>query len=76
MTRARKKKADYYHVTDGEWVQPATRGFKEQCCSCGLVHRVDYRIKDGKIQFRATVDGRATGGARKHKVPLASLDKD
>ena len=54
----------YYHVTDGEWLQVKMRGQKTQCCDCGLVHRENYRIKDGKIEMQVFRDPRATGGAR------------
>ena len=50
---ARKKPV--VHVEDGEWVTIEWRGQHEECCSCGLRHRVDYRVADGgKLQFRAT----------------------
>lgn len=55
----------YYHVTDGEWVPVPWKGFKEQCCSCALVHRTDFRVVDGVLQFRATVDNRSTAAARR-----------
>jgi hypothetical protein len=58
-------KSSYYHVTDGEWVQIPFRGFKEQCCSCGHVHQVDFRIVNGKLQFKAVTDNRATAAARR-----------
>lgn len=55
----------YYHATDGEWIEVPKRGFKEQCCACGLIHTVDFRLVKGKLQFRATVDNRATAAARR-----------
>lgn len=61
------KKRTYYHVTDGEWIQVPKRGFKEQCCDCGLIHRLNFRITDdGKIEIQTFRDARATNGARKH----------
>jgi hypothetical protein len=59
------KRTKYHQVIDGEWVRPAARGFKEQCCGCGLVHRTDYRVVDGAVEFRATVDARATAAVRR-----------
>lgn len=50
---------------DGQWARPKHRGFLEQCCHCGLVHRVDYRIVNGHVEFRATVDKRRTAAARR-----------
>lgn len=59
------KRADYYHVTDGEWIRVPKRGYKEQCCDCSLVHRLNFRIIDGKhIEIQTFRDSRATGGAR------------
>lgn len=57
--------AGYYHATDGEWVPVPWKGFKEQCCSCALVHKTDFRVVDGTLQFKATVDNRATSAARR-----------
>ena len=58
----------YTKVKDGEWVQPVRRGYRMRCCDCELVHILDFRIKDGKIQLRARRDGRATGACRRKKV--------
>lgn len=49
----------------GEWVQPVRRGYKMACCDCGLVHQMDFRIKDKRVQFRAFRDNRATGQFRR-----------
>ena len=38
-----KAKSDYYHVSDGEWIEVTKRGFKEQCCDCGLVHEMEFK---------------------------------
>jgi len=57
----------YYHVTDGEWIQVPMRGGKDQCCDCGLVHVVNYRIVEGKIQVQVFRDPKSTGGARSRK---------
>lgn len=35
------------------WVQPVRRGYLMSCCDCGLVHRMDFRIWNGRVQFRA-----------------------
>lgn len=55
----------YYWASDGEWIEVPMRGFKEQCCSCGLIHKVDFKFVNGKLQFKATVDNRATSAARR-----------
>jgi hypothetical protein len=35
------------------WVQPVKRGYLLACCDCGLVHRMDFRVEEGRAQFRA-----------------------
>ena len=56
----------YHQVTDGEWTGVVLRGGREQCCDCGLVHRINYRInKNGRIEFQVFRDARATAAVRK-----------
>lgn len=41
-------------VHDGEWIEPTPQiGHFIKCCDCGLEHIMDFRIKNGKVQFRA-----------------------
>ena len=47
------------------WVQPVKRGYIMACCDCGLVHRMDFRIQGGRVQFRAQ---RATAYTRRERV--------
>lgn len=53
----------------GEWVQPVRRGYDMRCCECGLVHRMDFRIYRGRVQFRAWRNERATAQVRRHMKP-------
>ena len=50
---------------EGEWIQPVKKGYKLRCCDCGLVHKMDFRIKKRRVQFRAFRDNRATGQIRR-----------
>ncbi len=34
------------------WVQPVKRGYLMQCCDCKLIHRVNFRILNGRVQFQ------------------------
>lgn len=43
----------YKKAKDGEWIQPIIKGYQLECCGCGLIHTIDFRIIKGKIQFRA-----------------------
>ncbi len=55
----------YEQVIEGQWFTPIKRKFKEQCCDCGLVHTVDFRVHKGEIQFRVSRDERATAAVRR-----------
>ena len=57
----------YDKPEEDEWVQPVEEGYKMQCCDCGLVHQIDFRIVDGRVQFRVRRDNRATGQVRRHR---------
>lgn len=49
------KRPPVVQIDDGDWVTVEWKGQREQCCGCGLIHRVDYRVAEGgKLQFRAT----------------------
>jgi hypothetical protein len=43
------KRITYHVITYGEWTRPRLRNFREQCCDCGLIHRLDFRVVDGRI---------------------------
>ena len=61
----------YEDVTAGQWVYPKRKGYRMQCCDCGLVHAVDFRIvkygKRRKIEWRMFRDNRATAAVRRKK---------
>ena len=48
----------------GEWVQPVRKAYKLACCDCGLVH---FRVFNGRAQFKAYRDEKATRLLRKRK---------
>lgn len=55
----------YEQVTEGEWVEPVRRGHYESCCDCGLVHKVNFRVVKGRIQYQVFRDNRATASMRR-----------
>jgi hypothetical protein len=58
----------YGQVFDGEWIEPKPQqGYKMACCDCGLVHRLNFDVVDGKVQFQAFRDNRATAQRRRWK---------
>ena len=65
----------YVLQKDGDWIQPIRKGYKVACCDCGLVHKIDIRVRGSKIQYRATRDKRATGQFRR-KLKRDSKSED
>lgn len=63
----------YEEPDEGEWVQPVRRGYKLCCCDCGLVHDVDFRIYQGRVQLRVFRNNRSTGQVRRHKPQLDNV---
>jgi len=59
-------KIKYDLPKEGEWIYPVRKGYKFCCCDCGLVHKLDFRIKNRRIQMRAFRDNRSTGQVRRH----------
>ncbi len=60
----------YMTPKEGEWVQPVRNGYKFQCCDCGSVHAIDFRVTDDvepRVQFRAFRDNRATAAVRRER---------
>lgn len=63
----------YQQIHEGEWIEPARKGFIDQCCSCGLTHIIDFEVvdKDKKkvpgvtVQFKLRVDQRKTSASRR-----------
>jgi hypothetical protein len=60
-----RKRVSYDVISYGEWTRPRMKDFREQCCDCGLIHRLDFRIVDGRVEFRTRRDDRATAAARR-----------
>ena len=60
-------KEKYSQVYEGEWIAPIKTGYKEACCGCGLVHRINFRITKGRgLEVQCFVDNRATAMVRRH----------
>lgn len=68
MSTMSEGKTKYTKIYDDEWVQPTPqRGHLMRCCDCGLVHVMDFRIRNGKVQFRPKRDNRRTAASRQKK---------
>lgn len=59
----------YHKVKDGEWVYPRMKGYKQACCDCGLVHKIEFAHRGASktLAFRAWRDERATAAMRRKK---------
>lgn len=53
-----------------QWIQPVKRGYLMACCDCGLVHRMDFRIHEGSVEFRAQRAPVYTRQQRKKNAPI------
>lgn len=59
---------EYEQVYDGEWIQPTPQtGHQMACCDCGLIHTINFRVVDSKVQFQAFRDVKATKNRRRNK---------
>jgi hypothetical protein len=66
MPRFKRYEVDSYNDWT-EWVQPIEQGYKFCCCDCGLVHQMNFRIEDGRVQLQVKRDNRSTGQIRRHE---------
>lgn len=55
----------YKQIKDGEWETPLMSRYKAVCCYCGLVHRMQFKIKGRRVMFRCWRDKRATAAVRR-----------
>jgi hypothetical protein len=65
----------YYKPRAGEWMFPRHDNYKMQCCDCGLVHRLDFRVvtdTSGRqsVKFRAFRNNRSTALTRRGRLKL------
>lgn len=65
----------YATPAPGEWVLPVRRGYKLACCSCGLVHRIDFRVRKRRVEFRAFLAPRSTAMVRRWKAAREAEEK-
>lgn len=56
----------YYKPKSNEWQRPKTKDYRLQCCDCGLVHSMDFRVVKGRAEFRARRNNRATAAVRRN----------
>lgn len=52
---------------DGQWIQPVCRDYELECCDCGLVHRMNFRVVRGRAQYQPFRDNRKTAATRRER---------
>lgn len=62
----------YNQRYDGEWVDVTEERFYA-CCDCGLVHRYEHRVLEGRILRRVFRDRRGTADRRRSIEVKASI---
>jgi hypothetical protein len=62
--RRTKVRPGYHQIIEGKWYAVQHDIDLQECCECGLVHRVYWKIEKGRIYWSAKVDGRLTKKAR------------
>lgn len=58
----------YSQVYEGDWNRFVRKGERVQCCDCGLVHVLNFRLKGRSILMQAFRDNRATAQTLKRKA--------
>lgn len=73
-----KRKFDNFQVVEGRWYSIAwgKEPFLEECCDCGLVHKVKYRLRRGRIEVSYSVDQRRTKAARRLRKRKAEIEQE
>lgn len=58
----------YGEVKPGEWLRPPKgKAFKMECCDCGLVHYLHFRVRKGRAEFKAYRNNKATAMIRRSR---------
>jgi hypothetical protein len=69
------KRLRYSQITDGEWFEPTKRGHRMRCCDCSLVHVMNFRVVNGRVQLQAFRHARATAASRRGKTIRAAAGR-
>ena len=54
-------------IIEGEWVEPIKKDYQMECCDCGLVHKMDFKVMKKQVYFRCHRDNRATAQTRRRE---------
>lgn len=57
----------YGQIYDGDWVWIPSKDFRLACCDCGLIHKMKFRRRAGKLYMQVFRDARGTALSRRRK---------
>lgn len=60
---ASRRKVPVVQIYDGSWYLLGSY-VRDVCCDCGMVHDAQFKVEDGKIMFRYTVNAAETAKHR------------
>lgn len=63
--RSERRALQFERPMPGDWIRPVPRGYKAACCDCGLVHKIDFRVHEGRAEFRVFAAPRLTDAFRR-----------
>lgn len=52
-------------IVEGEWVKPKHRDYRLGCCDCGSIHRMNFRVRGGMVEYQVFRDDVNTRRARR-----------
>lgn len=60
-----------YLNAEERWYRPVMKGFWLECCDCCLTHRLQFRVRNGKVELKIVRDNRVTMNKRRHTPIVA-----
>lgn len=72
---AQSSRPDTVQLNDGEWVETNAFDSLIVCCDCGLSHRLQFKLVDGKLYERWTRDPAETRRQRRMSNKSAAKSK-
>ena len=69
---SRPPKDEYQQLYEGAWYK-LDDSYHHQCCGCGLVHVIDFQLKNGVLFQRFTIDAKETAKARRKARKSAKI---
>lgn len=64
MPKSSKTEYKAIQIEDGKWYRQSGYTHTE-CCDCGLVHKEEYRLVNGHLEWRTVRDDKKTEERRK-----------